>query len=669
MKRRIKELEKKYRKQFRGRCWFFLFVSFLLYAVLAGRFAYLQIFQYDELVTKAEANRKTETAHPPRRGIIMDKNGEILATNEPRYTLEITPAKTPGFNKTIQEIGKVIPISKGEIRKFNRLKDELPRLSPVPIKANLTDEEVARFTAQAWRFPGVEVRSRMHRSYPQGKETAHVVGYIGRISQKDQNRLEESGRGRDYTGTLNIGKTGIELSYEDILHGKPGFEEIEVRASGRPIRSLSQTPPVSGNNLVLSLDMGLQREIMKDLGDRRGTVIAIEPATGDVLAFVSNPSFDPNLFVDGIDQETWDSLNQDEDKPLMNRALRGTYPIGSTFKPFMALGALEMKVRDPKRVINDNGHFQLGNHVFRDSTRGRGYGPVDMHRSIVVSSDVYYYSLAQDMGIDRIHDFMKPFGFGQITGIDLVGEARGILPSKEWKQKRFKQRWSPGDTISIGIGQGYNAFTMLQLAHAVATLANDGVVMKPHLVKKIINSKTGDEELIAKNPVDVIPLKKENVEFIKNAMRDVTQKGTGRAIFAGAPYTVGGKTGTAQVLGIKQGETYNKNKISERHRDHSLFIAFAPVDKPKIALAIMVENGGFGAAAAAPLARKILDYYLIDQKKDQEEANTKVNDGKQTAKSEQKNVKKPLQQKTASVGVKRRTGAADKTSNKKETAT
>lgn len=458
----------------------------------------------------------------------------------------------------------------------------------------------------------------MHRSYPAGKDAAHVVGYIGRISQRDQTRLEESGRGNDYTGTLNIGKTGIELSYEDVLHGKPGFEQIEVRASGRPIRSLSMTQPQSGNNLVLTLDMGLQREIMKELDDRRGTVIAIEPATGDVLAFVSNPSFDPNLFVDGIDQETWDSLNQDEDKPLMNRALRGTYPIGSTFKPFMALAALEMKVRDPKRVINDNGHFQLGNHVFRDSTRGRGYGPVDMHRSIVVSSDVYYYSLAQEMGIDRIHDFMKPFGFGQITGIDLVGEARGILPSREWKQRRFKQRWAQGDTISIGIGQGYNAFTILQLAHAVATLANDGIVMKPHLVKKIINSKTGEEEIVAKNPVDVIPLKKENVNFIKRAMQDVTQKGTGRAIFAGAPYTVGGKTGTAQVLGIKQGETYNKNKIKERHRDHSLFIAFAPVDKPKIALAIMVENGGFGAAAAAPLARKILDYYLIEQNKDKD---------------------------------------------------
>lgn len=652
MKKRVKEEESKLRLQFSRRGLFFFFVTLLLYSILICRFVWLQVVQYDEFVVKAEANRKTETAHAPRRGVISDKNGEILASNEPIYTLEITPAKTPGFRKTLEELSKVISISRTDKKRFYRLKEELPRLSPVPIKSNLTDEEVARFTAQAWRFPGVEVRSRMHRYYPQGADAAHVVGYIGRINQKDQARLEESGKGRDYTGTLNIGKTGIELSYEDYLHGKPGFEEIEVRASGRPIRSLSTSAPQSGRNLVLTLDMGLQREITKELEGKRGTVIAIEPKTGDILAFVSHPSYDPNLFVDGIDYDTWNALNADEDRPLMNRALRGTYPIGSTFKPFMALAALETKSRDPKKIIYDNGHFQLGNHVFRDSTKGRGYGPVDMHRSIVVSSDVYYYSLAQDMGIDKIHDFMKPFGFGQITGIDLVGEARGILPSKEWKKRRFKKPWLTGDTISIGIGQGYNSFTILQLAHAVATLANDGVVMQPHLVKKIVNSTTGEEEIIAKDPVDVIPLKKENVQLIKNAMHDVTVKGTGRAIFAKTPYTVAGKTGTAQVLGIKQGATYDKDKIKERHRDHSLFIAFAPVEKPEIALAIMVENGGFGAAAAAPLARKILDYYLVQQKeKDKEkteeaqkEASEK--DVKKSAKAADKKAVTPKRGKT-----------------------
>lgn len=616
MKRRVKEIEAARKLQFYKRSLFFFFITVLLYLTLASRFAWLQIVQYDELITKAEANRKTETYHPPRRGVITDKNGEILASNTPVYTLEITPAKTPGFQKTLNELEKVISISKTDKRRFNRLKEELPRLSPVPIKTALTDEEVARFVAQSWRFPGVEIRSRMHRNYPQGEAAAHVVGYLGRINQKDQARLDESDKGRDYTGTLNIGKTGIELSYEEKLHGKPGFEEIEVRASGRPIRTLSKTASIPGNNLVLTLDMGLQRMITKELQGKRGTVIAIEPATGDVLAFVSYPSFDPNLFVDGIDHDTWDALNKDEDKPLMNRALRGTYPIGSTFKPFMALAALETKSRDPKKIIYDNGHFQLGNHIFRDSTKGRGYGPVDMHRSLVVSSDVYYYSLAQDMGIDKIHDFMKPFGFGQITGIDLVGEAKGILPSKEWKMARFKKPWVPGDTISVGIGQGYNSFTMLQLAHAVATLANDGIVMKPHLVKKIVNSQTGEEQLIAKDPEAIIPLKAENIALVKNAMHEVTTNGTGRAIFKGTPYKVAGKTGTAQVLGIKQGSVYDKDKIKERHRDHSLFIAFAPLEKPQIALAIMVENGGFGAAAAAPLARKILDYYLIDQKKE-----------------------------------------------------
>lgn len=613
-KRQDKKLKDQGRSQLIRRVLFFVIVMVLLFTGLAWRMAWLQIVQYDSLVEKAESNRKSVTAHPPRRGVIWARNGELLATNKPIYSLEIVPAETHNLNKTILELGNIVSISKSELRRFYRLKEELPRLSPVPIKTGLTDEEVARFVAKEWKFPGVEVRSRMQRVYPQGAEAAHVVGYIGRISQRDQDRLEKSGKERDYNGTLSIGKTGIELSYEDVLHGKPGFETLEVRASGMPIRSLSKTSPSAGDNLVLTLDMGLQRLISKELEGKRGTVVAIEPKTGDILAFVSYPSFDPNLFVDGIDQDTWDSLNKNEDKPLLNRALRGTYPIGSTFKPFMALAALETGVRDPKKIIYDNGKFQLGDHVFRDSTHGVGYGPVDMHRSIVVSSDVYYYSLAQDMGIDRIHAFMKPFGFGQLTGIDLLGEARGILPSKEWKKKRFKTNWRTGDTISVGIGQGYNSYTILQLAHAVATLANDGVVMKPHLVKKIIDTETGKETLVGKDPVEVIPLKEENVKLIKSAMHAVTTKGTGRAIFAGTPYSVAGKTGTAQVLGIRQGETYDKKKVQERHRDHSLFIAFAPVANPKIALAIMVENGGFGAQAAAPLARKILDYYLTQQK-------------------------------------------------------
>ncbi len=631
---------------FRSRSFVFLLVMMALYAILIARFAFLQIVEYDDFVDKAEANRKTDIALPPRRGIIVDKHGELLAGNEPVYTLEITPAKIVGYRKTIEELGRVIEISKYDLKRFNRLKDELPRLSPVPIRSNLTDEEVARFTAQSWRFPGVEVTSRLHRYYPQGKDAAHVVGYLGRISQKDQADLEKKGKDADYQGTLNIGKIGLELSYEDVLHGKPGVEELEVRASGRPIRSLSKSPPVTGSNLVLTLDMGLQREITKQLNGRRGAVVAIEPKTGDVLAFVSNPAFDPNLFVDGIDQETWDALNKDPDKPLLNRALRGSYPIGSTIKPFLALSAANLGVRDPKRVINDGGTFHLGNHVFRDSTRGRGYGPVDMKRSIIVSSDVYYYSLAQEMGIDRIHDSLAPFGFGQLTGIDLKGEGRGILPSKEWKMRRYKSKWMTGDTISVGIGQGYNSYTMLQLAHAVATLANNGVVMKPHLVKKIVDPTSGDEQFVEKEPIAKLPIKQEYFDLIKSAMHDVTTKGTGRHTFVGASYSLGGKTGTAQVVGIKQGAHYEKDKLAERHRDHSLFIAFAPYEDPKIALAVIVENGGFGAAAAAPLARNVLDYYFERLKKE-EQANAS---GKEQAIQAQEKDKRPAD------GDKRRNG-------------
>lgn len=606
------EKEKLRRKKFLSRVFFFIFVTIVLYAVLISRFAWLQIFEYENFVTKAESNRMTETSHPPRRGMIYDRNGVVLAQNEPMYSLELTPAKVVGLNKTIEALSGIIEITPRDKKKFFRLKDELPRLSPVPLKINLTDKEVAVFTAQAWKFPGVEVRSRLHRSYPQGSATAHVVGYIGRISQKDQNLLKDRGDDRDYEGTLNIGKSGLELSYEKELHGLPGFEQIEVRASGRPIRSLAKSEAVPGNNLVLSLDVGLQKEIYRALNGRRGAVVAIEPKTGGILAFVSSPSFDPNAFVDGIDFDTWDSLNKNPDKPLLNRPLQGTYPVGSTYKPFLALAAVETGARDARKVIYDSGTFTLGNHVFRDSTKGRGYGPVDLHRSIVVSSDVYYYSLAHEMGIDRIHDFMVPWGFGQITGIDLRGEFRGILPSTEWKKKRYKKPWLAGETISAGIGQGYNNFTILQLAHAVATLANDGVVMRPHLVKQIVNAQSGESVPVAQEPEGKIPLKKENLALVKSAMHEVTKKGTARSIFGSAPYEVAGKTGTAQVLGIKQGAFYDAGKIKAEHRDHSLFIAFAPYRDPKIALAIIVENGGFGAAAAAPLARVILDYYLTE---------------------------------------------------------
>jgi penicillin-binding protein 2 len=459
-----------------------------------------------------------------------------------------------------------------------------------------------------------ERRARLSRDYPLGDIAAHMIGYSGRSAPRDLERVEKLSQARGdptvYNGTEHIGKVGVEQSYEAELHGTPGVEEVEITAGGRAVRTLARKPSFPGNNLILSVDIELQKIVERAFGDRRGALIAIEPATGDILAFVSKPTFDPNLFVDGIDPKSWDELNTDPDKPLLNRALRGTYPIGSTYKPFLALAALETGKRRPDQVIQDNGTFLFGGRVFRDSNKVP-LGPVDLHRSIVKSSDVYYYQLANDLGVDAIHDFMKPWGFGQITGIDVEGEQTGILPSSAWKEKRFRQKWYPGETISVGIGQGYNAFTLLQLAHATANVANNGVVMKPHLVKAIEDPRTGERRLTVPTESYRIPVKPEHLRRVREAMVDVNVSGTGRFVFQGAPYRVAGKTGTAQVVGIKQGEKYHESRVAERHRDHSLYIAFAPADEPKIAMAVIVENGGFGARAAAPIARQVIDYYLL----------------------------------------------------------
>ncbi len=582
----------------------------LAFTALISRFAWLQVVKHDAYLAQAEQNRIALLPVSPNRGLIRDRNGKIIARNYSAYTLELAPAKLADLERTIDELSQVVEIQPRDRRRFKKLMEDTKRFDSVPIRTRLSDEEVARFTAQRFRFPGVELRARLFRDYPLGEVASHMVGYIGRISQRD---LEQIARDYDlgaYQGTEHIGKVGIEQKYERELHGTTGYEEVEITAGGRAVRTLSRTPSLPGNNLVLSIDIELQKIAETAFGDRRGALIAIEPKTGDVLAFVSKPTFDPNLFVDGIDPKSWDELNNDPDKPLLNRALRGTYPIGSTYKPFLALAALETGKRRPETVIHDGGTFVFGNRVFRDSNKVP-LGAVDMHRSIVKSSDIYYYQVANDLGVDTIHDFMKPWGFGQITGIDIEGEQTGILPSTAWKEKRFKQKWYPGETISIGIGQGYNAFTLLQLAHATANLANDGVVMKPHLVKSIEDPRTGELRLTVPKESYRIDVKAEHMKFVRDAMVDVNISGTGRLAFQGAPYKVGGKTGTAQVIGIKQGEKYNESRVSERHRDHSLFIAFAPADDPKIALAVLVENGGFGARAAAPIARQVIDYHLL----------------------------------------------------------
>ncbi|MCC7060014.1 MAG: penicillin-binding protein 2 [Burkholderiaceae bacterium] len=580
------------------------------FGLLVARFVYLQVYRYDDFHAQAEDNRIALVPTAPSRGLIFDRNGVLLAENVSGYTLEILPRLVPKLDQTIDELSRIVEITPRDRRRFRRLLEDSRSSDSVPLKVRLSDEEVARLAVQRFRFPGVEIRARLFRNYPLGETAAHVLGHIGRISRDDLRQLEDADRASNYAGSTHIGKTGIELSYEAVLHGQAGAAEVEVSAGGRVVRTLSRVPPVPGANLVLSIDVQLQKLAEALYGARRGALVAIEPKSGDVLAFVSRPSFDPNLFVDGIDTQSWQALNEDPDTPLLNRPLRGTYPPGSTYKPFMALAALESGVRTPRDTIVDPGYFQLGNHRFRDSRPG-GNGTVDLHKSIVVSSDTYYYKAAFDMGVDRIHDFMKQWGFGQLTGIDLEHEGTGLLPSSAWKLKRYKQKWLPGETPSIGIGQGYNSFTILQLAHATATLANDGIVMKPHLVQVIEDPLSHARRRTVPAESYRIPLHREYLELVRHAMADVNRFGTSRVAFANTGYVAAGKTGTAQVIGIKQGERYDARRVAERHRDHSLFIAFAPVDAPRIAVALVVENGGFGAQAAAPIARKLFDFYLL----------------------------------------------------------
>ncbi|MCL4746183.1 MAG: penicillin-binding protein 2, partial [Burkholderiaceae bacterium] len=580
------------------------------FAALAARMVYLQVVRYADFHAQAEDNRIALLPLPPPRGLIYDRNGVLLADNLPAYTLELIPERVADIERTVDDLAGVIEISPRDRRRFKRLLEDARSYEPIPIRTRLTDEEIARFAAVKFRFPGVEIGARLFRTYPLGESGAHLLGYIARISAGDKRNIDDDEAQADYAGTTHVGKLGVEASYERALHGRVGAETVEVSAGGRTVRSLSRTAPLSGSNLTLTIDSRLQKLVEDLFADRRGALVAIEPASGEVLAMVSRPGYDPNLFVDGIDPQSWQALNEDPDKPLLNRALRGAYPPGSTYKPFMALAALTTGVRTPQTTIADPGYFQLGNHRFRDS-RPEGHGSVDLHKSIVVSSDTYYYKAAYDMGVDAIHDFMKPWGFGQITGIDLLNESTGTLPSTEWKLKRFRQKWFPGETPSIGIGQGYNAFTMLQLAHATATLANDGVVLQPRVVRAIEDPTTKALSAPAFAEPVRIALDPEHLRLVKSALVDVNRFGTSRIAFANTGYVAAGKTGTAQVVGIRQNEKYDARRVAERHRDHSLFIVFAPVQAPRIALAVIVENGGFGAQAAAPIARKALDFYLL----------------------------------------------------------
>jgi penicillin-binding protein 2 len=604
-------------RRFRARVVVVTGAILVAFGLLSMRLFYLQVIRYDDLNAQAENNRTAIVPIVPNRGVIMDRNGIVLATNYSAYTLEITASKVVApLDEVVEQLAGVIDIQNRDRRRFKKLLSESKSFESVPIRTRLTDEEVARFAAQRYRFPGVDIRARLFRNYPYNQLASHVIGYIGRINTAEKSKIEESEDAGNYRGTDYIGKLGVEQSYEAQLHGITGVQEMETSAGGRAVRRLNSSQAVPGNSVVLSIDIKLQKLVEDLYGKRRGALVALDPKTGEILAFVSKPTFDPNLFVDGIDSENWQALNESLDKPLLNRALRGTYPPGSTYKPFMALAALQTGKRAEKTLISDSGFFMFGNHRFRDVKEG-GHGVVDMYKSIVESCDTYYYTLARDMGVDLISEQMKPLGFGQITGIDILGESRGVLPSTEWKRTTYKkpeqQRWYSGETISLGIGQGYNSFTMLQIAHATGTVANNGLKMKPHLVREVLDVETKASTPVAKEPVGQLPLTPENLEIIKKGMIGVNIEGTSASSFVGAQYVSAGKTGTAQVYTVKQNEKYNASSIDERMRDHALFVAFAPADDPKVALAMVVENAGFGAQNAAPIARRVFDFVLLGQ--------------------------------------------------------
>ena len=587
------------------------------FSLLSARLVYLQVTRHEDLAEQAESNRTAIVPVVPNRGLILDRNGIVLASNYSAYTLEITPSKVGDVEETIDNLTQVLEISPRDRRRFKRLREDSRSFDSIPIRTRLSDEEVARFAAQRYRFPGVEIKARLFRNYPHAELASHVLGYIGRINQREKTAMEDwdEDEQANYKGTDYIGKLGIEQSYEKTLHGQTGVEQMETSAGGRAVRRLASHPATPGNTVMLSLDIKLQKLVEDMFGDRRGALVAIDPKTGEVLAFVSKPTFDPNLFVEGIDTESWAALTESLDKPLLNRALRGTYPPGSTYKPFMALAALQTGKRGPSVVINDPGYFNFGGHRF-GSPEGN-IGGVDMRRSIQLSSNIYYYSLANEMGVDLIHDFMKPLGFGQITGIDLGGEVRGVLPSTEWKRNAYKRpeqkKWYAGETISLGIGQGYNAFTMLQLAQATAIVADGGLKHKPHLVLATRNTVSGQVVPLPQPPPENLGFTAANVAVVREGLTSVVTSGTARSVFVGAGYQAAGKTGTAQAVTQAQNTKYNARALEEHQRDHALFMAFAPVNNPKIAVAVIVENAGWGAGAAAPIARRVFDYWLMDQ--------------------------------------------------------
>ncbi|HFC8494375.1 TPA: penicillin-binding protein 2 [Neisseria subflava] len=607
-----------------------LLVAFILivifFSILLARFFYLQVTQHNEFSGQASSNRITLIPTPPVRGEIVDINGVPLAKNYPVFSLEVIPSRIEGkMEDVIEALKKYVDITPTDLKRFKKYRESYRKFENIPLKLKLTDEEAARLSVHLREFKGVEVNSRTFREYPYGKLTSHFLGYIGRISDKDKEMLEEEGLTALYRGSTHIGKSGLEKYYEHQLHGVPGYQEVEKDAYGNIVRVLKNVPSKMGQTLRLGMDIRMQQETDRILGDRRGALVAINPQDGTVLAFVSKPSFDPNLFIDGIDSDTWKMLNDDWKKPLINRVTQGLYPPGSTFKPFMGMALLESGKITQNTIVPAPGAWSIpgSRHIFRDSVRS-GHGSANLSKAIQVSSDTFFYRLGYEMGIDKASPYLAQFGFGQKTGIDLPSEYTGVLPSREWKAKRFAKssdptakEWRAGEMVSVSIGQGYNAYTPLQMAHATASLANNGVVHQPHLVKEILDFGARKITRINPNPERQIPFKADNFEYVKRAMEKVLKPGgTAHRIGGGLAYTMGGKTGTAQVVQIKQGGRYNAAALREQHRDHAWFISFAPLEKPEIAIAVILENGGWGAYAA-PLAREMTDFYMFNVKPQQ----------------------------------------------------
>ncbi|MGR9046293.1 MAG: penicillin-binding protein 2 [Gammaproteobacteria bacterium] len=589
----------------------------LLTVGLVIRLVYLQIVGHEHYATLAKNNHIKIAPLPPTRGIIYDRRGRILAENIPTYSLELIPEQIDDLDDTLGRLQKLLAIPDEKIEQYQKVRQREKRFTSTPLLLRMNDEEVAKFAAVRPYFPGVDIHARLVRHYPFDILTSHVVGYVGRINETELKTLPAS----EYRGSHHVGKVGIELAYETELHGKSGYAEIETNAQSRAISTVKTVDPIPGSDLYLTLDIDLQKTAYDALDIYNGAVVAIEIKTGGVLVLTSRPGFDPNPFVYGIDRKTYNELQTSDDQPMFNRALRGQYPPGSTLKPFMALAGLEYQVINFTNRKYCPGYFQLPNvkHKYRDWKRG-GHGMVDMNSAIIQSCDVYFYDLALSLGIDNIHDFLTQFGFGEKSDIDLVGEKSGLLPSKEWKRAIRNQAWYPGETLITGIGQGFTQVTPIQLARATATLANKGLVVNPHLVDTFANARHELTPFQGK-PQKIIPLKPGNVNNVVAAMVNVVHsaRGTARVISKGIDYQIAGKTGTAQVFTVKQEERYNENQIAFKLRDHALFMAFAPADDPKIAVAVIVENGGHGGSVAAPIAGKIIRQYLqepIDENRD-----------------------------------------------------